>query len=171
MNDIISVHPHLQLNNYISHNSFIWKVGNGESIFFWEHRWYQDTPIKVLMPSLYKISRWQRYSIKIFKDLWLEYTEGKWTRNLKAWEEELENQISSIINNLVLSKRKDVVVWVPSNIKFSTRTCFHQMEQIDNSGEGNWKRIWKMKSPPKFISSCGNLKKVFYPHQNFSRID
>lgn len=53
------------------------------------------------------------------------------------------------MNSIVLYKRKYIVVWTPSNSNFSTRTYYQHLERIDNVGEGNWKKFWKIKVPPK----------------------
>lgn len=67
-------------------------------------------PLKTLMPRLYNISRWQGCSIKVVKERRIDLSNNRWSRNLKAWEEDLENQIFIILNRIVLSKRKDLVM-------------------------------------------------------------
>lgn len=81
--------------------------------------------------------------------MWLKTPLPRWTRELRAWESDIEAEISNIVGNLTLRDSKDLVVWKQFNKFFSTRDCYKYLEGLDNSWERNWKGIWKSKVPPK----------------------
>lgn len=64
------------------------------------------------------------------------------------WEAEIERELDVIIR-VVLTQKEDMVIWKHLGIFFKTRECYNLMEGNDGKWEGNWKKIWKMKVPPK----------------------
>lgn len=43
--------------------------------------------------------------------MWQKINASRWTRIVRAWESEIEVEISKIVGDLVLNDKKDLVVW------------------------------------------------------------
>lgn len=71
-----------------------------------EDIWHQDISLKNWKPRLYSITRWEHFSIKDFVAAWHTHPTDKWSRNLRVWEDELEEQLSILINCLSLQPER-----------------------------------------------------------------
>lgn len=50
---------------------------------------------------------------------------------------------------MILSQKKDIVIWIYSGNLYHTRECYNLLEGNDGIWESNWKKIRGMTIPPK----------------------
>lgn len=59
-----------EVSSLISRECFMWKVGEGNKILFWEDYWLENGILSLLLPRLYRISKLKLCSIKCFAHIW-----------------------------------------------------------------------------------------------------
>lgn len=109
----------------------------------------QGDSLSIKFSRLYSLSNWKFFSVNQFISLWKNGSNERWTRTLRAWESELEDDLNSLVHSTSLSFRKDSVKWNLNGSSFSTKECYQLIEGFDNHNERNWMKVWKLKVPPK----------------------
>lgn len=138
-----------------------------EKILFWEDVWLCAISLAQKYPRLYSISRWKFCNIQLVISKWQELGSARWTRELRAWESDLEKEMSSLLGTLVFKDYKDLVIWKQNDNLFVTRDCYRLLEEMDKVWEGNWKTIWKLKVPPKIQTFLWKLEHNVLPTLSF----
>lgn len=110
MKDICAPHNLQQWSSSFSEHAHRWFLGDGEKILFWEDSWHDEIASAERFPRLYSLSKWKYCSVKLIVTMWQKANIPRWTRTLRAWELDLEVEISNIVDNLVLNNSKDLVV-------------------------------------------------------------
>lgn len=90
---------------------FKWILGKGDMILFWKDLWIGDQVLSEKFPRLYSISNWKQCTVKMVLEEWSISSSMRWTRELRVWEQQLEFVLDTIIREVVLSLRKDIVIW------------------------------------------------------------
>lgn len=167
LRDICNPYNMNQWSSAFSENAHMWLVGNGRLILFWEDKWFEGVSLAEKFPRLYRISRWKHCNIQLLVSLWKKGNIKKWSRELRAWEEDSLKKISDIVNNISLSDKRDIVIWKQANDSFSTKECYKFLEGLDNVWERNWKGIWKLKMPPKIQIFLWKFENEVLPTHSF----
>ena len=129
-------------------NKFIWKVGCGLQVMFWEDAWSEGVPLKTKFKKLYSLSTLKLVSIPEFLQHWgTNSQESLWTRALRSWELDELKSLEIIIDGVILTKESDTLIWLPSQDQFSVKKA---SEILRPEGQDvRWKFIWKLKIPQK----------------------
>lgn len=106
MKDINTPYNYQQWSIHFNEKGYKWLIGKKENVLFWEDRWVGEQPLAEKFPSLYALSRWKFYNMKMVLDLWKLENSPRWTRSLRAWESELEVEMDSLVKNVELAKKK-----------------------------------------------------------------
>ncbi|KAK1402922.1 hypothetical protein POM88_002527 [Heracleum sosnowskyi] len=103
-------------NNPIAHiifkiDNYIWIVGNGKTVLFWEDIWTGCTPLYVRFSRLYSISKWQLATLDQVKAQWDVNTvnSNMWTRPLRGWEDGVAQELKTLLESTILRPREDIL--------------------------------------------------------------
>lgn len=140
---------HLHWGPLLSRRNYDRKIGNGSYILFWEDSWHQLGIMEEYFPRLYSISRWKNVNIQSSKCWWLDIQQIRWSRPLRVWESELEEEIHNIVVVIHLGVSKDTLQWKFTRASFSTKECYQLVAGLNYKIEGNWMKIWTIKIPSK----------------------
>lgn len=154
--------------NYLSQDCFAWKLGNGETVYFWEDVWTEGGPIMAHFPGLYRIAKLKHITVKAFLELWElgNSNENLWNRKLFARDNTDLELLSNTISRLVLSPIKDSLIWIPGKGTFSTKACTSLIWQRTAPGTNAspiWHNIWSMKVPPKIVLFLWKVQWLILP--------
>lgn len=125
-------------------------VGNGRKVLFWEDKWINQRPLKLLFPEFYALSRLPKATVE---ELW---TGQGWNlqlrRHLNDWELgdiEAFHKTMAELNKLTASE--DKAVWKPGNKRvFSVSSAYKSLGYSEaRPNPWPWKLIWKTKIPYK----------------------
>lgn len=141
MRDICNPHNSHHWINSFNEQAHSWILENGDNILFWEDSWFEGIALALKYPRLYSISNLQQQSVNVVISRWSNRNSTRWTRELRAWEMEVELELTAIIDNLVLGNSKDLVIWNTSKNFFSARDCYRYLEGLNNTWERNWKKV------------------------------
>lgn len=131
----------------------IWRVGNGELIDIWSHRWLPDLAhSKIISPRANTL-------VARVCDLFLPNTKiwdlGKLALCFLPWESKIVRQIQ-----VCEGGERDVLIW-PLTLDggYSVRNAYHMLATAEDNlvpssssparDHAFWKKIWKMKVPNK----------------------
>lgn len=128
MRDICAPHKVHQWSAVFNEQAYRWILGNVEKILFWEDVWLCAISLAQKYPRLYSISRWKFCNIQLVISKWQELGSARWTRELRAWESDLEKEMSSLLGTLVFKDYKDLVIWKQNDNLFVTRDCYRLLE-------------------------------------------
>lgn len=122
------------------------KVGNGESIRFWEDRWLGDKSLKENFPRLYNLCFDKSKSIKQISDKGLEAVQFR--RTLYTDSLELWNHIKECCAQVVLSTQRDTIKWTLSkNGIYTVKSYYRHM--IETGLKCPHAFMWKTRMPPR----------------------
>lgn len=128
---------------------FVWIIKNGKSVLFWEDHWLNGGSLAIKFPRLYNLSVHQLWSVKQVK----EYVERKhilgWSRALRAWEKEEEEEILQTTNGITLEEGEDKVLWGHSSSPHTSKKEYKALNGEDQNYNANWEIMWRFKVPPK----------------------
>lgn len=130
---------------------FVWRVYNGEDVFFWEDVWAGPASLKSTYARIYSLSKYKWISISKMKDLWLRgelRQESAWLRKLRAWEEELWLRVEEVLEDLKLSSLKDQLIWSSSGKSYKVVDGYKSLFAPSNR-DCIWTKIWKVRAPHK----------------------
>lgn len=102
-----------------------------------------------------------------FVQEWRNLSGGRWSRNLRSWEHSVEETLDSIVNTIILGPNADRVVWNFNKGSYSSKEGYLIISGMDNSREGNWERIWKLKIPPKIHFFIWKIERSVLPTADF----
>lgn len=148
MRNILDLRHWPGLEQLISPEQFTRQIQNGTFTFFWLDKWHQAGTLKDTFPDLFEISLLQNSKVSevvgIFELEGGSY-EGWWCRTLNSQEKQSSKEIWSIVRNISLSERKDIVVWKPSRNTYTTKRCYDKM--LTSHNDSNlWSKIWSIKA-------------------------
>lgn len=114
LNNIVSPVRDCRNNEWISKfstNAYKWITGNGLKALFWEDLWYGNQTLMSKFPRLYCLSSWKHLVIAEFIERWNseERRCQRWSRPLRVWEKEKEEELQVIISGTTLLDRQDRV--------------------------------------------------------------
>ncbi|KAH1265731.1 putative ribonuclease H protein [Glycine max] len=160
--DLRSIIHHSSMGDVLK--QFLWKLGSGDQILFWEDSWVGDgITLRDKYPELYQISS-QKFqiveSMESFGEAGWEW-EFSWRRNL--FDNELGRASAFIEQATALSPNatlKDYWVWGadPKGI-FTTSTaylCIKGDQPIGHLNRG-FNQLWEIKVPPRALSFAWRL--------------
>lgn len=104
-----------ELYDHLNRDCFRWKIGNGETILFWEDNWLRQGPLMNFFPRLYRISNLKSSSVRNFHQTWLSNLNNPsclWNRNISSRDASEMDAIHGIISDLSLSSSQDVLFWM-----------------------------------------------------------
>ena len=127
----------------------IWRVGNGELIDIWRHKWLPDlTHSKIISPQANTSTNW-------VCELFVPHTKigdpGKLALCFLPWEAEIVSQIQFCTNG-----EEDVLIW-PLTVdgEYSVQSAYHLLVAVEDclapssSSLAHDHAVWKMKVPNK----------------------
>ena len=131
---------------------FTGTIGNGSSIRFWIDPWFNNKPLSITFPDLYKLEKFKGCSIK---DLWTRrgtFLQRKWN-----WKKppstpielhQLQELLASVYN-INLSDSPDKWSWAhdPSN-NFTTKSMTNLLQNA-SYGPKRWSFPWNKLAPLK----------------------
>lgn len=134
----------------VRERKYIWKVGNGQQVLFWEDCWLEDMPLMQRFKKLYNLSNLKELTIESFVQLWRSPASLEvyaWSRPLREWEKEERNKLEQIIVKIKLSSAEDTLIWKVSRGNFSVKQA--TLALMPSSEKLQWTFIWKLKVPNK----------------------
>lgn len=135
----------------LMHNKFKWEVNNGDLALFWEDIWFEDQPLLTRFQKLFHLSKLKNQVVRNFVDLWCCYdhlSDVFRSRELRPWEIDELDKLDSIISPIRLNAREDILVWISSGKKFSTKDGMEVWRSNFSQEKWKWKFIWSLKVPP-----------------------
>lgn len=154
MQGISSISNNRVIEPLLNANKFKWKLGNGESIYFWEDWWWGDGPLASLFPGLYPLSSLKFKTIAEFLVLWIENG-----RNLTIWQDGILpsdlsqiSQMNALIEETQILHQKDTLIWLGDKSSFTSKALQkHMVTTVPSTTSQHkiWSLIWGLKVPPK----------------------
>lgn len=96
--------------------NFIWRVGNGELVFFWEDWWHPQGPLSCQFSRLFRICNHKSVTVKAFLQVWF-LTENisalLWSKDLGSRDEGDFSAIKVIVEDITLKNAQDQLMWKP----------------------------------------------------------
>lgn len=74
--------------------------------------------------------------------------ENRWSKPLRAWESELEEELHNIVAGINMRANKKSFQWKINDSSFSIKECYQLNKSLNNHVKGHWLKIWKVKVPP-----------------------
>lgn len=124
MRDLVNTQESTQLGSQLKHINFKWKIRNGDLTLFWEDSWYEGQPLLEKFQKLYQLSNLKNQVVRNLVDLWSSYDHDGlvfWSKSLRSWELEEVKLLGKIISSINLKAKEDLLIWIPSGKKFSTK--------------------------------------------------
>jgi hypothetical protein len=153
--DICSIGVNLD-HNWFS-QQVIKKMGNGEQTSFWKDLWIGTVPLCEKFPRLYSISLQKEVSVATLRDSNEAGWTFVWRRRLFVWETTLLEELTSMLNSVILSTVADGWGWkLEKEEGFSVKSSYDYVSrllvdrnQVLREQETAFDVIWKCKVPSK----------------------
>nr|XP_017256449.1 PREDICTED: uncharacterized protein LOC108226007 [Daucus carota subsp. sativus] len=154
MQGISSIRNNRAVEPLLKDNSFKWKLGNGESIFFWEDWWRGDRPLSSLYPRIYTLSSLKFKSVAEFLVLWTENGLNSiiWQDGIIPTDMAEISSLNDLIDDLQVTHQQDTLVWLGDKCSFSSKVILKRIVPASTSSNPRqriWSLIWSLKVPPK----------------------
>jgi hypothetical protein len=152
--DICSIGTNLD-HNWFAQQA-VKKMGNGEQTSFWKEVWVCNLPLCTRFPRLFSVSQQQEASVASLKNQSGGWN-FVWRRRLFVWETELLDELTILLDTVVLSTTADSWGWRPEEggeftVKSTYNTVvsnFIAISQVSLEQQIGFKAIWKCKAPTK----------------------
>lgn len=129
----------------------ILKVGDGNSIRFWEDHWVGEHPLNVTFPNIYRISSAKNWTIRKCAETLVNG--GSWNlgldRSLNQAQIDEAIALSVIIEQCRMDGNHDDVSWaIDKNETFSVKSSYSWVEkehQLEDKNPSVWSILWPHK--------------------------
>lgn len=169
-NNIIKVNNKEGFDKALESKNCKWTVKNGESTLFWEDWWYGDKSFNITYQRLYNLCKIKKVVVKDFIGFWQNdstRSEHLWKRELRAWELEEVVKLNEVIESFTFKIGVDSLAWSGSGSEYSSKKgCLY----LTRGSEGfnlKWRKIWKIKAPPKVLLFLWKLENNIVPTKVF----
>ena len=138
---------------------YSWKVGNGESIRFWEDKWCGQASLATQFWDLYSIATEHNVTIQnVWDDIDLKIN---FRRCFSQDMMQSRNALFGCIKTIPLSDALDKLVWNYDARGIYSLSSFYKIVHFRGVIPGNGPIVWEVKIPPRvqiFIWLASNNK-------------
>ena len=112
-----------QICHLFSRECFRWKIHLGNQALFWEDVWPLNKSLSSAYPDLYRYSLTQHSSVSTVVNMWLqdEFMSPLWHTSSSHNSVAQMRHISSLLHGIKFSSKEDVLLWTPTNGRFTTK--------------------------------------------------
>jgi hypothetical protein len=143
------------------------RMNNGAATLFWTHQWMGEASLAVLFPRLFSLSSQKDGTVKDMYERVGDSLQWRfnWRRRLFRWEEELVNELHTLLEQVRVSEEEDCWWWLPDpDGVFSVKSCYLHLSkelfdesEIDGSLIQVLEHIWSSPAPSKIIAFSWQL--------------